>query len=100
MGTHGYGYNQICIRIHIIMGSQIPVDTRLATRPVPVTDFTHWYPCAWVFLPPLVTLLVQLARRAGACHGELLSATPMFLGVPGSCGSFWTTLNDSFDVFD
>jgi len=29
------------------------VDTRLATRPVPVTDFTHGYPWAWIFLPPL-----------------------------------------------
>ena len=25
MGTRGYGYNQIRVRIHIIMGSQIPV---------------------------------------------------------------------------
>jgi len=25
MGTRGYGYNQICVLIHIIMGSQIPV---------------------------------------------------------------------------
>jgi len=25
MGTRGYGYNQIRIRTHIIMGSQIPV---------------------------------------------------------------------------
>ena len=57
MGTRGYGYNQIRVCVHIIMGSQIPViipvDTRLATRPMPVTDFTHGYPWAWVFLPPL-----------------------------------------------
>jgi hypothetical protein len=46
MGTRGYGYNQIRVRIHIIMGSQIPVDTRLAIRPVPVKDFTHKYPWA------------------------------------------------------
>jgi len=25
MGTRGYGYNQIRVRTHIIMGSQIPV---------------------------------------------------------------------------
>ena len=31
------------------------MDTRLATCPVPVTDFTHEYPWAWVFLPPLQT---------------------------------------------
>jgi hypothetical protein len=43
MGTHRYGYNQIRVRIHIIMGSQIPVNTRLATRPVLVTDFTQRY---------------------------------------------------------
>jgi len=29
--TRGYEYNQICVRIHVIMDSQIPVDTRLAT---------------------------------------------------------------------
>jgi len=46
MGTREYGYNQICVRIHIIMGSQIPVDTHLATRPVPMTDFIHGYPWA------------------------------------------------------
>jgi len=33
MSTRGYGYNQIRVCIYIIMGSQIPVDTRLATRP-------------------------------------------------------------------
>jgi len=46
-----------------------------------------------------VALLVQLAWQAGACHGELLNATPMFLGVPGSWGSFQTSPNASFDVF-
>ena len=25
MSTRGYGYNQICVHVHIIMGSQIPV---------------------------------------------------------------------------
>ena len=25
MGTYGYGYNQIRVHTHIIMGSQIPV---------------------------------------------------------------------------
>jgi len=25
MGTRGYGYNQICVCTHIIMGNQIPV---------------------------------------------------------------------------
>jgi len=54
MGIHGYGYNQICVCIHIIMGSQILIYyTRLTTRLVPVTNFTHWYPRAWVFLSPL-----------------------------------------------
>jgi len=61
MGTRGYGYNQIHVRIYIIMGSQnpfiIPVDTRLATRLVPMTDFTHGYPWAWVFLPPLIAFI-------------------------------------------
>jgi len=56
MGTHGYRYNQIRVRIHILMDSQIPVyytlNTRLTTRPVPVTDFTHEYPWACVILPP------------------------------------------------
>ena len=47
-----------------------------------------------------VPLLVQLARRAGACHGELLSATSIFLGVLGSWGSFRTSPNDSLDMFD
>ena len=44
MGNHVYGYNQIYVRIHILMGSQLPEDTRLATSPVPVTDFTRGYP--------------------------------------------------------
>jgi len=35
------------------------VDTRLATRHVPVMDFTHRYPCAWVFLPPLVQNILK-----------------------------------------
>jgi len=58
MGTYGYRYNQICVRIHLIMGSQIPVyntvDTRLAT--VLVTDIIHEYPCEGVFLPPLLPI--------------------------------------------
>jgi len=35
MGIRGYGYNQICVRIHIIMGSQIP------------TYYTHGYPFSY-----------------------------------------------------
>jgi len=34
MGTRGYGYNQIRVRIHIIMDSQIPV-------------YTHGYPFSY-----------------------------------------------------
>ena len=48
MSTRGYVYNQTCVHIHIIMGSQILVyytrDTCLATCPLSVTDFTHEYP--------------------------------------------------------
>ena len=29
------------------------MDTHLATRHVPATDFTRGYPWVWVFLPPL-----------------------------------------------
>ena len=47
MSTSGYGYNQIRVCIHIIMGSQIPVyyarGYLVSYRSVPVTDFTHGY---------------------------------------------------------
>jgi len=39
------------------------VDTHLATRPVLMTDFTHRYSWAWVFLP-----LIQLENN-NYCHG-------------------------------
>jgi len=55
MGTRGYEYNQIRVRIHIITGSQIPV---YYTRGYPFSYPLHacdgFYPWAWVFLPPLV----------------------------------------------
>ena len=54
MGTRGYGYNQIRVRTHIIMDSQIPV---YYTCGYPFsypshaeTDFTQGYLWAWVFL--------------------------------------------------
>jgi len=45
------------------------------------------------------TCLVQITRRAGASHGELLSATPLVLGISGTWGSIRTFINVSFDVF-
>jgi len=58
MGTRGYGYNQICVHVHIIIGSQIPV---YYTRGYPFSytprardGFYPRVPVAWVFLPPLV----------------------------------------------
>ena len=53
MDTREYGYNQIRVHIHILMGSQIPVyyirgysfNYLLRT----VTDFTHRYPWTGIF---------------------------------------------------
>jgi len=36
MDTPEYGYNQICVRIHIIIGSQVPV------------YYTHGYPLSYL----------------------------------------------------
>jgi len=60
MGTRGYGYNQIRVCIHLIMGSQIPV---YYTRGYPFTYLSRardgFYPWAWVFLPPLKIPLIS-----------------------------------------
>jgi hypothetical protein len=67
MGTRGYGYNQIRVHIHIIMGSQIPV---YYTRGCPFTypprardGFYLRVPVSMVFLPPVVSLVVRVVVR-------------------------------------
>jgi hypothetical protein len=71
MDTRGYGYNQIRVHIHIIMGSQIPIYyTRLVVHPVPVMDFTHGYSLALVFLPPLFTNNLPTTIKRGPMFAD------------------------------
>jgi hypothetical protein len=54
------------------------VDIHLATRHVPVTNFTHKYPRAYVFLPPLLVSytydveIVNLKTYDKMCFNEVL----------------------------
>jgi len=71
MDTRGYGYNQICVRIYIIIGSQIPVyyiRWYSFSYPPRARDgfYPHVYPWAWVILPPLLVIL--LSRLVIAKH--------------------------------
>jgi len=62
MGTRGYGYNQIRVRIHIIMGSQILIyyirGYPFSYPPCARDGFYPRVPVGMGILPPLVLHLI------------------------------------------